>query len=178
MDGMESSAEPRVKPPSTSVQEDYLRSAMFGLQDGLVSTTGVVVGISAGVDDKEVVVLAAFVAVMVEATSMAAGQYSSEKSVHQMDRTGRHTDSLIIGAGIMFLAYLIGGLFPIVPTILLGRPEAQIVAVLAAFAGLFIVGYLKGKFVDEPPLRSGIELFVIGAVATSIGLAVGYFLKV
>jgi vacuolar iron transporter family protein len=173
---VESSAQ--AETPTTSVQEDYLRSAMFGLQDGLVSTTGVVVGISAGIDDKDVIILAAFVAVLVEATSMAAGQYSSEKSVHQMDRSGRHTDSLLIGGAIMFAAYLIGGLFPIVPTILLGRPEAQVVAVLAAFAGLFTVGFVKGRVVGQPPLRSAVELFVIGAAATSIGLAVGFYLKV
>lgn len=173
---MESSAQQ--DPIVTGAQEDYLRSLMFGLQDGLVSTTGVVVGISAGISDKEVIVLAAFVAVLVEATSMAAGQYSSEKAVHQLARGGRHTDSLIAGAAIMFVAYIVGGLFSIIPTLLLSRPEAQIVAVLCAFAGLFIVGFVKGKLVDEPPLRSGVELFVIGAVATSIGLAVGFYLKV
>ncbi len=52
------------------IHEDYLRSVLFGLQDGLVSTTGVVVGISTGVSQKEIVILAAFVAVTVEATSM------------------------------------------------------------------------------------------------------------
>jgi VIT1/CCC1 family predicted Fe2+/Mn2+ transporter len=160
------------------MQEDYVRSAMFGIQDGLVSTTGVVVGISAGVDDKEVIVLAAFVAVMVEATSMAAGQYSSEKAVHQLDRIGRHTDSLLFGAGLMFVAYILGGLVPIVPTLIFGQPEAQVIAVVAALAGLFAVGYVKGKIVDQAPLRSATELLVIGAIATAIGLVVGYLLRV
>lgn len=151
---------------------------MFGLQDGLVSTTGVVVGISAGVPDKSIILLAAFVAVTVEATSMAAGQYSSEKAVHQLDKTGKHTDSLILGAAIMFFSYFAGGLFPIIPTLLFNQPEAQLIAVLSAFAGLFAVGYIKGKLVDHAPLRSAVELFFIGAVATIIGLAVGLFLKV
>jgi VIT1/CCC1 family predicted Fe2+/Mn2+ transporter len=53
-----------------------------------------------------------------------------------------------------------------------------VVAVLAAFSGLFALGFLKGKLVDEPPVRSAIELFVVGAVATLIGLAVGFMLKV
>jgi len=122
------------------LHEDYLRSLMFGLQDGIVSTTGVVVGISTGINNKDIIVLAALVAVMVEASSMAAGQYSSEKAVHQMDKTGRHTDNLYIGALIMFIAYLIGGAFS--------------------------------------PLRSAIELFIIGSVATIVGVAVGYYLRV
>ena len=85
-----------------NIHEDYLRSGLFGIQDGLVSTTGVVVGISTGIEDRAIIMLAALVAVTVEATSMAAGQYSSEKAVHQMDKTGKHTDSLMIGALVMF----------------------------------------------------------------------------
>lgn len=160
------------------LHEDYLRSLMFGLQDGIVSTTGVVVGISTGVQSKEIVVLAAFVAVTVEATSMAAGQYSSEKAVHQLDRAGKHTDSLLIGSLIMFASYILGGLLPIIPTIIFDQATARIVAIVAAFIGLFIIGYIKGYIVEHRPLRSAAELFIIGAVATIIGVVVGNLLKV
>jgi len=160
------------------VHEDYLRSLMFGLQDGIVSTTGVVVGISTGVSDKAIIVLAALVAVSVEATSMAAGQYSSEKAVHQMDKTGKHTDSLLVGAVIMFFAYMIGGMFSILPTLFIDQPEAKLVAILSSFVGLFAIGYMKGLLVEGKPLRSAVELFIIGGVATLIGLVVGHFLKV
>lgn len=160
------------------IHEDYIRSLMFGLQDGIVSTTGVVVGISIGVENKAIVILAAFVAVMVEATSMAAGQYSSEKAVHQMDKTGKHTDSLIMGALIMFVAYLIGGMFSIIPTVMFDQPLARTIAIISAFSGLFIIGYLKGLFIEGSTIRSAIELFAIGGIATIIGLVVGILLKV
>lgn len=161
-----------------NIHEDYLRSLMFGLQDGLVSTTGVVVGISTGVSDKSILILAALVAVTVEATSMAAGQYSSEKAVHQMDKTGKHTDSLIIGSLVMFISYYLGGLFSVIPTVLFDQPAARYIAVVSAFVGLLLVGYIKGKVVDHKPLRSAAELLVIGGVATFIGVAVGLLLKV
>lgn len=151
---------------------------MFGLQDGLVSTTGVVVGISSGVENKAIIILAAFVAVTVEATSMAAGQYSSEKAVHQIDKTGKHTDNLFLGALIMFFSYLAGGLVPILPTVFIPQPDARIFSIIFAFIGLFLVGFVKGKVVAHKPLRSALELFVIGAIATSIGLIVGQLLKV
>lgn len=160
------------------LHEDYLRSLMFGLQDGIVSTTGVVVGISTGVSDKAIIVLAALVAVTVEASSMAAGQYSSEKAVHQMDKTGKHTDNLYIGAFIMFVAYLVGGLFPIAPILTLDQPSARFIAIACAFVGLFIVGYIKGYLVEHRPLRSAVELFIIGSITTTIGVIVGYLLKV
>ena len=151
---------------------------MFGLQDGIVSTTGVVVGISTGVNNKDIIVLAALVAVMVEASSMAAGQYSSEKAVHQMDKTGKHTDNLYIGALIMFVAYLIGGSFSIIPTLIFDQPIARILAIISSFVGLFIIGYIKGHLVEHRPLRSAVELFIIGSVATIVGVAVGYYLRV
>lgn len=160
------------------LHEDYLRSLMFGLQDGIVSTTGVVVGISTGVSDRQIIVLAALVAVTVEASSMAAGQYSSEKAVHQMDKSGKHTDNLYIGAFIMFVAYLIGGFFSIVPTLAFDQPVAKVIAIASAFVGLFIVGYIKGYLVEHRPLRSAIELFIIGSITTTIGVIVGYLLKV
>lgn len=160
------------------LNEAYLRSLMFGLQDGIVSTTGVVIGISVGVQDKTIIVLAALVAVTVEATSMAAGQYNSEKAAHQYDKTNSREDNLIIGALIMFFAYLFGGMFAIIPTLIFNQPEARIIAIVSAFAGLFAVGYLKGKLVEHAPLRSAIELLIIGGVATIVGVLVGYFLKV
>ena len=161
-----------------NLHEDYIRSAFFGLQDGLVSTTGVVVGISAGVSDKSIVLLASIVAVTVEASSMAAGQYSSEKAVHQMDKTGKHTDNLYIGASIMFISYLGAGMIPIVPVIIFGPPISSVIGVIMALIGLFTVGYIKGLIIKEKPIRNAIELLVIGGTATSISLVVGYFLKV
>ena len=125
-----------------------------------------------------IIILAAFVAVTVEASSMAAGQYSSEKAVHQMDKTGKHTDSLIIGAIIMFVSYLSAGMIPIIPTMLFDQPFAKFLTIIFAFIGLFIIGYIKGKIVSHKPLRSAIELFIIGGVATMIGLIVGQLLKV
>ncbi|OGE38148.1 hypothetical protein A3B45_05050 [Candidatus Daviesbacteria bacterium RIFCSPLOWO2_01_FULL_39_12] len=160
------------------VHEDYLRAGLFGIQDGLVSTTGVVVGISTGVEDKAIIILASLVAVTVEASSMAAGQYSSEKAVHQLAKGGKHTDSLTAGALIMFFGYLLGGVVPIIPTITFNQPQARIIAIISAFVGLFLLGYIKGQIVEHKPLRSAIELFIIGSLATGIGLIVGYIFRV
>src|SRR3989344_5918796 len=126
------------------LNEDYFRSIMFGIQDGLVSTTGVVVGISAGVSDPSIIILASFVAISVEASSMAAGEYSSEKAVHQINRKNRHKDNLIIGAVLMFFAYLVAGLIPISPFLLFTPDVARIISIGAALAALFLVGYIKG----------------------------------
>lgn len=51
-------------------------------------------------------------------------------------------------------------------------------AVLAALAALLVLGYVKGKIVQTGPLRSALELGVIGGAATAIGLGVGYLFRV
>ncbi|MDP3758625.1 MAG: VIT1/CCC1 transporter family protein [Candidatus Daviesbacteria bacterium] len=161
-----------------SLHEDYFRSVMFGLQDGLVSTTGVVVGISAGVSDPAIIVMASFVAISVEASSMAAGEYSSEKAVHQLDKARRHRDDLIMGAGLMFFSYLFAGLVPILPFLIFPVGAARVISIIAALISLFAIGFLKGKIVKDRPLRSATEMLIIGGLATAIGLVVGNFLKV
>ncbi len=159
------------------INEAYLRSGLFGLQDGIVSTTGVVAGISAGIEDKTVIVMAALVAVMVEASSMAAGQYTSEKAAHELE-SKPHSDNLIVGALIMFVAYFLAGMVPVLPTIALSQPLARYVSIGGAFIALFVVGYIKGKIVDHSAMRSATELLVIGGIATVIGLVVGSIFKV
>lgn len=57
-----------------------LRDAVFGTQDGLISTLGALTGIAAGTGNNEAVVVAGFVIVVVESLSMAAGSYLSSKS--------------------------------------------------------------------------------------------------
>ena len=57
-----------------------IRDAVFGLQDGLLSTMGALTGIAAGTRNREAVVIAGCVIVAVESLSMAAGSYLSSKS--------------------------------------------------------------------------------------------------
>lgn len=61
-----------------------IRELIFGLEDSLVSTLGVVVGVGAGTQDAKVVMLSGIVLVIVEALSMAAGSFISSKSHRQM----------------------------------------------------------------------------------------------
>src|SRR3990167_8685285 len=155
------------------IHEDYLRSVIFGFQDSLVSTTGVIAGVAAGTNHKELVILAGLVTITVESLSMGAGQYMSEKSVHQLDKEGKHTDNLYVGGLLMALSYFLGGLVPVIPIFLLELPLSATVSVVSALTGLFVLGFIKAKLVKVNPLKSALEIFVLGGLATAIGLIVG-----
>lgn len=160
-----------------NIHEDYLRSIVFGFQDALVSTTGVIVGVAIGTQNKHIVILAGIVTIMVEALSMGAGQYLSEKSVHQLDKDGRHTDNLIFGGMLMWLSYTLGGLIPLLPILIFPINIAPQVSIPAALLGLFVLGYLKGKLVKVSPIKSALEMVILGGLTTTIGLIVGKIWK-
>lgn len=63
---------------------EAIRELVFGLEDGLVSTLGAVAGIAAGTEDGRIVALSGLVLIAVEALSMAAGSYLSNKSHREM----------------------------------------------------------------------------------------------
>lgn len=63
---------------------DAIRELVFGLEDGLVSTMGAVAGIAAGTENGGIVVLSGLVIIAVEALSMTAGSYLSNKSHREM----------------------------------------------------------------------------------------------
>ena len=163
---------------NTNIHEDYLRSIIFGFQDSLVSTTGVIAGVAAGTSQKELVILAGLVTITVESLSMGAGQYMSEKSVHQMDKSGKHTDNLYIGGGLMALSYFLGGLVPLAPILTFRLPLSATLSIAFALVGLFILGFLKAHIVKVNPFKSAFEIFILGGVATLIGLIVGRMFKV
>ena len=159
------------------LQKEYFQSAMFGFNDALVSTTGVIAGVAAGTGQKEVVILAGTVTILVEALSMGAGQYLSSRSAHQLEKTESFRRPLI-GGIIMFIAYLLAGLVPLLSVIIFPITYAAYVAIAASLTCLIILGYVKGKIVGTSPLRSALEVFVIGGLATLIGLTAGTLLTV
>jgi len=61
-----------------------IRELIFGLEDGLVSTLGAVVGVAAGTNDSRLVILTGAVVIVVESLSMAAGSYLSSKSHREL----------------------------------------------------------------------------------------------
>jgi len=156
-------------------QKDYLRSGFFGAEDSLVSTTGLVAGIAAGSQDVKIILLAGLVAVAVEAVSMGAGQYLSQKAVDELD--GEKVSP--IGTGLMMLvSYAVAGAVPIIPMAFLPYPQSLFASVAAALIALFGIGYIKGKLVKRPATRSGLEVLIVGGIATLIGLLVGVALQV
>ncbi len=62
-----------------------IREVVFGMEDGMVSTFGAVVGIAATTSNQFTVILAGSILIGVESLSMAVGSYLSNKSEKEID---------------------------------------------------------------------------------------------
>jgi len=80
-------------------------------------------------------------------------------------------------AAIVGVAALIGSFVPLISFILLPIQTAIIGSIVLSVAVLFITGYIKGRLTINP-LRSGIEIAVIGITAALVGYAIGAVLGV
>lgn len=60
--------------------ETYLKDITFGIEDGIVSTFGVLIGVAIGAHDTRIVLLTGLVVITVEALSMAVGTFLSARS--------------------------------------------------------------------------------------------------
>lgn len=160
------------------IDESYFKSAIFGFEDGLVSTTGVVAGLGAGGHNPHLIILGGLVNIGAQAVSMGAGEYLSERGVHAM-RGNHHKDVAGHSGIVMSVSFIVAGFIPLAPIMLVPYPHSIIVSLAAALVGLFVLGVAKAKVVFvKSYLRSAIETLIIGGLAALIGFIVGISLRV
>jgi predicted membrane protein (TIGR00267 family) len=73
---------------------------------------------------------------------------------------------------------LIGSLIPLVPFFFLSISLSIWLAIVIAAITLFVVGVYKARVTVGKPLRSGLEMAVIGTVSALAGYVVGLIFKV
>lgn len=69
-----------------NLDTSLIREVVFGMEDGMVSTFGAVVGIAATTSNPFTVILAGSILIAVESLSMAVGAYLSSKSEKEIDQ--------------------------------------------------------------------------------------------
>lgn len=158
------------------------RETIFGLEDSIVSTLGVVVGIAAGTDSRYIVLLSALVVIIVESLSMGAGTYLSNKSQMEIDlaegKRGFLGDRHVIVQSVsdsLFMAasYILGGLVSVLPFFFLAPRDAIIPSILVSVLTLFYIGFVKGKIARINPYKSGLEMSLVSLTAALLGYLVG-----
>ena len=70
-------------------------------------------------------------------------------------------------------AYVVGGLFPLVPYFLLATAaRALAVSVAVTLLALFVFGYVKGHFTGAGPMRSALQTAIVGGIAAAAAFGI------
>lgn len=154
--------------------ELFLRNFIFGVEDSLVSTVGLLSGVAAAGVAKQTIFLTGTVLVCVEALSMATGSFLSEHSAEEYESHREVSAQKSIYASIiMFVSYFLTGFIPLFPYLFYSREEAFGLSIAFSLGALFLLGVISGLLLHISWLRKGIEMFLLGGIAIIIGIVVG-----
>ena len=171
----------------------YLRNVVFGVEDSLVSTVGLLSGIDIGHVPNSTILFTGVVFIAVEAFSMAVGSFLSEESVEEYEvkensaadesadsRLGRSKIGMTsaVGGLIMFISFVIAGCIPLLPYLLSSRSASLITSIAVSLVALGILGYASAKVSKVAPWKRTFRMVILGGSAIVIGALVSMFMKI
>jgi len=174
-----------------SKRSQWLRAAVLGANDGLVSTASLMMGVGAVKQDIKVMILTGFAGLVAGACSMAIGEFVSVYSqldieVAQMKRdnerdNGRHRDeeedekekeslpNPIHAAAASALAFSVGAMVPLLAASFIREYKVRLGVVLGAVSfALVVFGWLGAVLGKAPTFRSCVRVLVGGWLAMAI----------
>ncbi|MEK7184011.1 MAG: VIT1/CCC1 transporter family protein [Patescibacteria group bacterium] len=154
----------------------YLRNFVFGVEDSLVSTVGLLSGVAIAGVAEETIILTGIVLIFVEAVSMAAGTFLSEYAAEEYEQKREVSEgpSLKNGA-VMFVSYFVSGFLPLIPYMLFETAVAFWVSIGVSLIALFLLGVLGAKVAHVNLMRNALRMLFVGGLAITVGVLVGRF---
>lgn len=156
----------------------YTRNFIFGSEDSLVSTVGLLAGItSAGVERREVLI-SGIVLICIEAFSMSVGSFLSETATQESASQGaKQNSNSIMASVVMFFSYIICGLIPLAPYFLLNTERAFWWSIIASIISLFVLGIISAKILNIKVFKNALRMTIVGGIAILLGVIVGLIMK-
>jgi VIT1/CCC1 family predicted Fe2+/Mn2+ transporter len=152
----------------------FFRNFVFGVEDSLVSTVGLLSGVAAAGEERHTIIVAGVVLIFVEAFSMGVGSLLSDNSVRELTSGKEEPLARSYGSSlVMFVSYFITGFIPLAPYVFLSNSVAFYTSIACSLLALFALGFTAGKFAKISPLREGIQMMLLGGAAISLGVVVG-----
>ena len=157
----------------------YIRNFIFGVEDSLVSTVGLLSGIAASSLPRSAIILTGLIYITVEAFSMAVGSFLSEESAEEyLHGEGGSSSKSIQGGLIMFFSFIVAGLAPLLPYFFLVGSSALYTSILFSLVILFLLGFVSGRTSTRSVVNRGLKMVILGGLAIVIGIVVGKFLNI
>ncbi len=161
-----------------TLSPDIIRSFIFGVEDSLVSTVGLVSGIAIANSSWEFVVITGIILIFVEAFSMAVGMLVSDNSAREAGiHKGVSLFRSVPSAIVMFISYLLSGFVVISPYVFMSFENAFVASIILSVVCLFFLGLASGKLTRIHPVKKGVLMALVGGAAIALGAIVGLLIQ-
>lgn len=167
----------------------YVGDLVYGANDGVVTTFAVVAGAMGALLSPGVVIILGLANLFADGFSMGASNYlalRSEKELRDaqggngaLDNGDGNTSHLIQHGIITFVAFIVAGSIPLIPYIFsMGSPQTSfILASVFAAVTFWFVGAARTLLTGGNPWKAGMEILIIGSMASLVAFAIGWVVK-
>ena len=153
------------------LRSNFLKNFIFGVEDSLVSTVGLLSGVVVGGVDQATVILTGVVLIFVEALSMGVGSFLSESHGQEYKVKAKIDPKPVIAGGIiMFVSYFIAGFIPLAPYLIFPISQAFVFSAALSLMALFFLGAWSAKVSQISIFSMGMRMMIIGGLAIGIGI--------
>lgn len=152
----------------------YLRNFIFGVEDSLVSTVGLLAGVAAADLSGRAILITGLVLIVVEGFSMGVGSFLTEETTEEMAGDAVNTLEAAKGGLAMLFSYCLAGLLPLAPYTIMSGNIAVATSVGLSLLGLFVLGYGTARAYGRPhPWRRALKMLILGGLAVLVGMLIG-----
>ena len=152
-----------------SHRSGWLRAAVMGANDGIVSTSSLILGVAAANTTQSGIMLAGIAGLVAGAMSMAAGEDVSVSS--QSDTSQARPLQAALSSAATFT---IGALLPLL--VAWWAPPSLLIPLVAVFSLLFLalLGGIAARVGGAPILKAAARVMFWGALAMALTSAIGH----
>jgi len=185
------SAQPHVITLELAKKLNWLRAAVLGANDGIVSTAGLVMGVAGATTDNGAILIAGVAALVAGSISMAGGEYASVSAqrdseiASRLKQEGGHRRfakdehvSPMSAAVASFISFALGSVLPIVAITGPWPEYREIATIVSVVVSLAITGYVAAIIGGAKPLRPVLRNVAVSLVTMAAAYGVGMLLGV
>jgi VIT1/CCC1 family predicted Fe2+/Mn2+ transporter len=184
-------AQPHVLSLELAKKLNWLRAAVLGANDGIVSTAGIVMGVAGATTDNNAILIAGVAALVAGSISMAGGEYASVSAQRDSEIASRikqdgverkfpkHEHVSPMAAAIAsFVSFALGSVLPIIAISGPWTQYRELATIISVVISLAITGYVAAIIGGAKPLRPVLRNVAVSLVTMAAAYGVGSLLGV
>lgn len=159
-----------------------VKAAVYGANDGIITTFAVVSGVTGASLDLKVIIILGIANLIADGISMGVSDYLGERAEHDYKhhRGEKHSDSDVVWhtGAVTFGSFVVAGSVPLVPYLLafvlgLQLQNQFFISSLGTALALFAVGVARTAVTKGSWWKNGLQVLAVGAGAAAVAYLLG-----